>query len=442
MLIRDTLVAAIIFASLPVCFFRPWIGILVWSWIGYMNPHKLTWGFASNMPFAQFVAVATLCGLVFTKEKYPLPRVREVYLLVLFSLTMFLSTMFAYYPDAAWEQFDKVWKILLMTFVTISLFQEPKKLRILVWVIALSVGFFGVKGGIFTLKTGGAHMVLGPPTTFMEGNTEIGMALNMILPLLVCLRREVVRVWARTSLAAMIGLTIVAIVGTYSRGAFLGLLVVMMILFVKSRGKIVAAVVLAITIPLVGSMLPERWFNRMHTIETYENDSSAMGRVEAWKVAIAMGKDRPLLGYGFRPFNKEMFERYGYNGGRDAHSIFFQVLAEHGITGLVLYAGIIISSVVSLSRLVRVSQMKPELGWVYNYVQMLQASLAGYLVCGAFLSMSYFDLFYHLLAIIIILKKLVYVYEVSAVTKQNDVLTKDGNRYSPQNILHLPFSRG
>jgi hypothetical protein len=54
---------------------------------------------------------------------------------------------------------------------------------------------------------------------------------------------------------------------------------------------------------------------------------------------------------------------------------------------------------------------------------MLQASLAGYLVCGAFLSMSYFDLFYHLLAIIIILKKIVQVYEYQAVTIRNDVLT-------------------
>src|SRR5574341_48042 len=442
MLIRDTLVSTIIFAFLPVCFLRPWVGILVWSWIGYMNPHKLTWGFASNMPFAQLVAVATLCGLVFTKEKYPLPGVREVYLLGLFALTMFLSTMFAYYPDAAWEQFDKVWKILLMTFVTIILFQDPKKLRILVWVIALSIGFFGVKGGFFTLRTGGTHMVLGPPSTFMDGNTEIGMALNMVLPLLVYLRREVVRVWARNSLLAMIGLTIVAVVGTYSRGAFLGLLVVVTIVFVKSRAKIVAAVLLAIAIPLGEATLPEGWLNRMQTIKTYEDDRSAMGRVEAWKVSILMGKERPLLGFGFRPFSTEMFERYGYSGGRDAHSIFFQVLAEHGITGLMLYAGLIVSSLFSLSRLAHLSQMNPELNWVHNYVQMLQASLAGYLVCGAFLSMSYFDLFYHLLAIIIILKKIVHLHERQAVTNRIDALSNGGKRYAPQQLPFLPVIRG
>jgi probable O-glycosylation ligase (exosortase A-associated) len=134
-----------------------------------------------------------------------------------------------------------------------------------------------------------------------------------------------------------------------------------------------------------------------------------MGRIEAWKVAIQMGKDRPLLGFGFRPFTDKMFQRYGYDSGRDAHSIFFQVLAEHGFTGLILYTGLILSTFTTLRRIKRGSRTDPSLEWAYNYGQMLQASLAGYVVCGVFLSMSYFDLFYHLVAIVIILNKLVYV---------------------------------
>jgi len=416
--IRDILVSTVIFGSLPFCFLRPWIGVLVWSWIGYMNPHRLTWSFAHDMPFAQMVAIATLTGLIATKEKYPLPGVREVYLLVLFSLTMFLSTLFAHYPEPAWEQFDKVWKILLMTFVTIILFQDPKKVRALVWVIALSIGFYGLKGGIFTVKTGGAQTVLGPEGTFLEGNTEIGLALNMVLPFLVFLRRETTRPWLRHLLSIIFGFTIIAIVGTYSRGAFLGLLVVMTLLFLKSRTKFLAIVLLAIAIPVAMSTLPGRWFGRMQTIQTYEKDGSAMGRLDAWRVAYQMGKDRPMLGFGFRPFNKAMFERYGYSGGRDAHSIFFQVLAEHGFTGLILYAGLIISSFLTLRRLKRVSRTDPTLQWVYDYSQMLQASLAAYVVCGAFLSMSYFDLFYHLVAIVIVLKKLVLVHEQESAKTQ------------------------
>jgi probable O-glycosylation ligase (exosortase A-associated) len=409
--VRDILVSTVIFGSLPFCFLRPWIGVLVWSWIGYMNPHRLTWSFAHDMPFAQMVAIATVSGLIITKEKYPLPGVREVYLLVLFSLTMLLSTFFAYYPENAWAQFDKVWKILLMTFVTIILFQDPKKIRALIWVIALSIGFYGLKGGIYVVRTGGAHSVLGPEGSFIAGNTEIGLALNMVLPFLVFLRRDATNPWLRHLLSVISGFSVIAILGTYSRGAFLGLLVVTTLLFLKTRTKILAIILLAAAIPLAMSTLPEKWFGRMETIQTYEKDSSAMGRLEAWGVAYEMGKDRPLLGFGFRPFSKETFQRYGYSGGRDAHSIFFQVLAEHGFTGLILYAGLILSSFLTLRRLKLVSRSDPSLEWVYNYSEMLQASFAAYVVCGAFLSMSYFDLFYHLVAIVIILKKLVLVYE-------------------------------
>jgi probable O-glycosylation ligase (exosortase A-associated) len=409
--IRDILVSTVIFGSLPFCFLRPWIGVLVWSWLGYMNPHRLTWSFAHDMPFAQMVAIATVLGLIATKEKYPLPGVREVYLLVLFSLTMLLSTFFAYYPEAAWEQFDKVWKVLLMTFITIILFQDPKKLGALVWVIMLSIDFYGLKGGIFTVTTGGAHMVQGPEGTFIGGNTEIGLALNMILPFLVFLRREATNPSLRHLLSIMFGFTILAIVGTYSRGAFLGLAVVLTLLFLKSRTKMLAIVLLAIAIPLAMSTLPEKWFGRMETIQTYEKDSSAMGRIQAWHVAYYLAKERPLLGFGFRPFTQEMFQRYDSGKAHDGHSIFFQVLAEHGFTGLILYAGLIASSFLTLRRLKRVSRSDPSLQWVYNYSQMLQASLAAYVVCGAFLSLSYFDLFYHLVAIVIILKKLVLVHE-------------------------------
>ena len=409
--IRDLLISGIIFGSLPFCFLRPWIGVLVWSWVGYMNPHRLTWEFAHDLPFAQMVAVATLLGLFVAKDKFPIPNVREVYLLVLFSITMVLSTVFALYPEAAWEQFDKVWKIILMTFVTIVLFQDREKIRALIWVIALSIGFFGMKGGIFTLTTGGTQMVLGPEGSFISGNTEIGLALNMVLPFLVFLRRETTITWLRHLLGLMFALTIIAIIGTYSRGAFLGLVVSITLLFLKSRTKVLAIVLIAAALPIAMSKLPEQWFGRMKTIQTYEEDGSAMGRIDAWNVATHMGMDSPVLGFGFRPFSRDTFRRYGYTGGQDAHSIFFQVLAEHGFTGLFLYAGLIVSALGTLRSIKRVTILKPELQWAHNYSQMLQASIIAYVVCGLFLSMSYFDLFYHLIAIVIVLKKILIVGE-------------------------------
>ncbi len=242
--IRDILLTVVVFGLLPICLLRPWIGVLVWSWIGYMNPHRLAWGFARNIPFAFMVAIAVMFGFLFTKDRYSLPRTREVFLLLLLWATFFLSTLFAVYPEDAWEQLNKVSKILLMTFMTLLLFQDQKKVTMLLWVIALSIGFFGLKGGIWGVLTGGQNMVLGPPDSFIAGNTEIGLALNMVLPILLFLRRETSRRWLRHVLLAMFVFSIIAILITYSRGALLGLAAVLSVLFLKSRGKVIVLLIL------------------------------------------------------------------------------------------------------------------------------------------------------------------------------------------------------
>lgn len=407
---RGLLLIAIIFALLPVCVARPWLGILGWSWLGFMNPHRLTWGFAFNLPFAQMVALATIAGLLFTKARRPLPRTPEVYLLFALWGTFLLSTLGAVYQEDAWGQFNKVSKILFMTLVTLVLFQEARKFKALVWVIALSIGFFGLKGGIWIVLTGGRSQVLGPEGSFIEGNTEIGLALNMVLPLLVFLRREESRPWLRHLLLATFGFSIFAILGTYSRGAFLGLAVVLLLLVLKSRAKLMAGFLVAAALIVAGSILPPQWFERMETMRTYEEDNSARGRIAAWHVAYRIGLDRPLLGAGFSPFTEEMYLRYYPDApgiGADAHNIFLQVLAEHGFTGLALYAALVVSTLLRLRSIVR--KARPETGsrWIRNCAEMLQASIIGYVVCGWFLSRSYFDLFYALLALTVLLHVLV-----------------------------------
>ncbi len=57
---RDVLITLMVFATLPYIFRNPWYGVLVWSWLSYMNPHRLAYGFAYTMPFAQIVALVLL----------------------------------------------------------------------------------------------------------------------------------------------------------------------------------------------------------------------------------------------------------------------------------------------------------------------------------------------------------------------------------------------
>jgi probable O-glycosylation ligase (exosortase A-associated) len=413
---RDILVAATVLGSLPFCFIRPWVGVLVWSWLGYMNPHRLTWDFAYNQPWAMMVAVATLAGLVLAaRDRRPIPRTAAVYLLVALWLVFLLSTFGAIQPQDAWDQLDKVSKILLITFVTMVLFRDPVKLRYLLYVIALSIGFYGLKGGIWALGTGGGNQVLGPPETFIAGNTEIGMALIMIIPLLVLLSRDEPRRWLRLLLRAMFAFSIVAVLFTYSRGAVLGLAVILPLMFLKSRLRLLI-LPLAIVAALFGqsiaeSIFPEQWLARMGTVQTYEKDRSASMRLNSWIVSYRLALDYPYFGAGFRPFSPAVYMTYSpderWNTVQDAHSIYFQVMAEHGFVGFGLYAAVIAATLLSLRSTMRRTRRIPALKFYFNAAQMIEVSLLGFLIVGAFLSMSYFDLFFHLVAITALLQVLV-----------------------------------
>ena len=116
---RDIFVLLVVFGTLPFIFKRPHIGILLWCWLGYMNPHKLSWGFAHDFPFAQLTALTILFSLLISKSEKKIPHTRETVVLMVFIGWMLITTLFSMYPDLAWAQWNKVWKIQLMTFVTI-----------------------------------------------------------------------------------------------------------------------------------------------------------------------------------------------------------------------------------------------------------------------------------------------------------------------------------
>ncbi|MGH8717792.1 MAG: putative O-glycosylation ligase, exosortase A system-associated, partial [Burkholderiales bacterium] len=296
---RDAILTLIVFAALPVCLVRPWIGVLVWVWLGMMNPHKLTWGFAQDMHFAQLVAIATLAGLVLTRDRKGVPWNGPMVILVALMLYYTVTTFFAWSPETAWQQWDKVAKIYLMTFVMTMLIFGRKRIRVLLLVAALSIGFYGFKGGIFSIVTGGEHRIWGPDSTFIADNTAIGLAMAMVLPLLIFLAREEKRIWFRRFLYLTAALTCIAIPLTYSRGALLGLAAVLPLILLKTNKKFLI-ILLLLPLGYFGkTLVPTQLLERTETIQTYEQDQSAMQRLQAWSVAWNVAKDYPLSGAGF-----------------------------------------------------------------------------------------------------------------------------------------------
>lgn len=397
---RDLLVLAITSGGAFFGLFRPWIGVLVLAVLAYLNPHRYAWGFSRSLPVYLIVFGCTVVGMIINKkDRQPFPWTRETVLFI-FLLTWFTLTTFwaPDYPQQAREKWEVVMKIYMGLIPTYVLINSRERLRWLIITIALSFGLIGFKGGIFALGTAFHHRVWGPEGTFYGGNNEIALALSTILPLVLLCTREVKNGLPRIFFFCVFGFTICAVISSWSRGGLLTVCVVLGALILCGRRKWLSIPLLGLALLLAVPNLPEEWFARMHTIQTYEEDNSAQGRIMAWRFAIDRAVAHPLTGGGFDTF----LDSYV-----DAHSGYFKILGEHGFLALGVWVSLLFGTIVALQRLRWKALLLPDMEWVRSYARAVQISLLGFSVGGAFLNVAYWDIFYQLVAICAVMKVMV-----------------------------------
>ena len=435
---RDLFVASVVFGLLPFILKRPFWGILLAAWLGYMNPHLLCYGFAKTMPFVMLTVLATLVGMLLSKEVKRMVWSREVVVLLIFIAWMGVTTTQALYPELAQPQFIKVIKIQVIVFMTLLLLTSRERVHLFIWVVVLSLGFYGVKGGIFTLLTGGAHRVQGPYGSFLGGNNETALALVMTVPLMRYLQLQAQRRLVRHGLTIGMLLTVVAIVGTQSRGALVALALTGAIFWVKSRHKVVTAVVMAVALAGTISFMPQEWVDRMGTIKTYEQDRSAQGRITAWWTAYNLAKNR-FTGGGFETFQARVFVLYSPEhtaDSRDVHSIYFETLGEHGFVGLSLFLLLLGMAWAKCGSIIRFAKKRPDLVWARDLAAMIQVSFVGYMSAGAFLGLAYFDYIYHLVIVVVAMHHILTTQKADNLPRVAPGLSPPG----PQASLAVPGS--
>lgn len=406
---RDIALTLLIVGLLPLVFRRPHIGAMMWVWLSVMNPHRLTYGFAYSFPWSLLVAGVTLMALLTTKEPRDLPMTPPVKVLIAFMLWTCVTTAAAFLPGESLEMLEKVLKILAMVLVVIMVVRTKDQLMMLIYTMVGSLAFYGVKGGIFTIRSGGSHLVWGPPRSFIAGNNEVALAFVVIIPLMYFLMRRQTNPWARWGMLAAMLLCGLAALGSYSRGALIGIAAMVLVLWLRSPRKLKAGLIMAIVIPFAINFMPAQWTERMDTIQTYEEDGSAMGRINAWIMAYNLALDDPITGGGFITWTPAAFALYAPNPTdiHAAHSIYFQVLGEHGFVGLALYLSLAFLTWRRASWIRRTCRQREDLAWAAELASMIQVSLVGFGVGGAFLSLAYFDIPYYVMAMVVILGRIV-----------------------------------
>ncbi|ABI55474.1 putative O-glycosylation ligase, exosortase A system-associated [Alkalilimnicola ehrlichii MLHE-1] len=423
---RDILLALIFAGLVPVILRHAWVGIPTLFWVSLFTPQLQTWTFMHGFPAAMLFTVVTLAAIAFSKDRKPFPWTRETVMLLILAAYFAMTSHFAVNSSGAWDFWVHFMKILLVTFLTPILIHGERRILITLLVITGALAFFGLKGGIFAVNTGGAHMVLGPSGSYLSGNTYIGLAMLMVLPLILTSARLFHRQWVDFSIPlinrfavpigwagyAVFWFTCAAILATHSRGAFVGMVVITPFLFLHMRKKWLLVLVAFIGVGVIGVTAPEPLVERWQTIKTYEEDQSAMQRIQSWGVAWNMAMERPLTGMGFRntALGYDWWITYAeFEGGwrhvLSPHSIYFGLLGQHGFGGLAVYLFLGAFTFLTLNRVRRTAKRRTGKIWLSEYAWALQVGLAGYFIAGIFLDVAYFNLYYAFIAMSVIMRR-------------------------------------
>ncbi len=405
---RDLILSASVLGLLPVILRYPACGVLTWAWFSLLSPHQQVYGFAQGQPFGLAIAIATLGGWLMSRERKRWTPDAVPWLMLAFFAWITFNSFFAPFPDWSWPLWNRTLRIFVYVFLVFILITNKARIHALIWVSVVAIGYFGVKGGAFTLLKGGSYIVYGPPDTILADNNQLALAVVMTIPLVNYLRLHTKARWLRLGLALTFALQVLMVFGSYSRGAVIALGVMLAMFWWRSDRKVLYGIIALAVVAGALSVMPDSFYERMATIQNASQDSSFHGRVVAWRVATLYALEHFPFGAGFSAAQlPPIFNHYFPDEeAHAAHSIYFEVLGDHGFPALALYVLILVLGLRNTMIVARQTRGRAGLRWAYDLARMLQVSLISFYVGGAALSVAYFDDFLALLAVASTLRQL------------------------------------
>jgi len=411
MVMRDMALLTMLFGLCWLALLRPWIGVVGLALLGAMHPQSYGGELMVRFPMFKVLFVAICIGVIVDYWRTrQWPRVFGDWSLVVLGLLFadfVMTTQFALLPDTARGRLLEVSLLIPPFLLTLWLIDTREKLHYLIVATATGIALVALKGGYWSVMTGFADRVYGPPGSQIGGNNEFASALAMIIPLLVLWRRQTADRVLRWVIVAAISLCYIAALTSWSRGGLVSLVVMSVLLVWHSKHKLRAGALLLAGVVLVVSSMPEQWLGRMETITAYQQDGSFQGRQQAWDQGWAYVQGRPWAGSGFGGWRAINVKFHGVDAPSsiDWHSAYVAVLVEHGVPGFLLWFTLLAGTVVRLSLMVR-RGVHSGASWAVDYGAMLRASLMAYVIGGLTLGIAYWELMFQILVYAIIALRL------------------------------------
>ncbi|NNG24210.1 putative O-glycosylation ligase, exosortase A system-associated [Telluria aromaticivorans] len=434
---RDIFLLAMLPLMLYAMAQRSFIALAMWPWTALFFPNGWVYGIAGSIRYNLLFAGVTIFTYLAQKDKPKFRLTGLGVLVLLFFIWTTLSTIMTIgRPEIAWEYWNRFLKVVVLFMFVLAIIEKKLHIDVLLWGIVLSVGFYGNLEALKFIASGGSHMITGLSGHVLGDRNELALAFVMTLPICVYLlgeygwRSRILQI----SLIGTMCLLIFAVIGTQSRGGFIALLTLGAYLFMKSERKALMAVFTVILVTVLANYVSSEWTARIDTIESANEDASFMGRVVAWKLSFIMATQHPLFGGGFKALETfsvyseltRHFYEYAWfytgdalppaNFARAAHSVYFQVLGDHGFVGLFIYVACLITAWRKAGRAARTVKRAGGPAWLATVSTMIQLSIFAFAFGGAALSFAYFDLIFTLFGLVIVLESRIVPAELAKLT--------------------------
>jgi putative inorganic carbon (HCO3(-)) transporter len=407
----------------------PFYALLFYIGNSYFRPEDWVWiELIRELKLSFLAGLLVLLMTLLHRQRFVMNG--RVALLFLFLGHTFFSLLLSEYFTYSWPYWKDFCKSIVITYLMVVLVTDTARFRLILLVMAFALGLEQAKQGLF-------YLVFPPdwgsgnpnPVAFLGDNNGVAVGMLMLVPIIGFLAQTTQRTWVRRFYGLFLVGVLFRALTTYSRGGFLACLGMGGVYWLRSKRKLRFLLSMVVLMAIVIPALPTSYWDRIDTIQTYEEDKSSTGRLHFWQVAVRMANASPLFGVGFIAYNAAYdtydFSQGEYETGRSVHSSFFGILAELGYVGLVLYGTILFSAFRSCQRVRKLAArnlIPADLGYG---AAALEASLTAFLIGGFFIPFQYTEMLWHFIGLTIVLGHLADPYRAQRESEPGSEAVRD-----------------
>ena len=297
---------------------------------------------------------------------------------------------------------------------------------------------------------------------WLGDENDFGMEMNVAIPVAFFMYQAAQTQRAKLSYMLLLGLFVMSVVATSSRGAFLGLLAVGVYCWFYSPRKILSLIVGLCLVGLVLIAAPQEYWDRINSItdDSTMETGTAGQRMFTWGIGWEMFLANPVFGVGQGNFPWTIGEYLDGRtwqtkslAGRQAHSLYFTLMPELGLVGIIIFGTMIVLNY----RDTRVRQFvpselpamrprceneqvtDPEFERAALFGNAILGGILGYLITSAFISTLYYPTFWILMGLAVALRNTTQAYSLKKLGSNLSIpIASRASLGGPPRIVRLP----